>query len=96
VVQIHSPRPILLEPAIYRHREGRGAPGARPGGRWFKSICSAFFCSSNQCVALRSQLRVLLHVTDNTNNLCDLVWNLEALSATVWSIDLLVGPGTAS
>ncbi len=27
VVQIHSPRPLLLDPTIYGHRDGRGAPG---------------------------------------------------------------------
>jgi hypothetical protein len=44
VVQIHSPRPLLLGPAIYGHRDGRGAPGAAPGGGCFKSICPVFFC----------------------------------------------------
>jgi hypothetical protein len=38
MVQIHSPRPLLLEPAIYRLTNSRGAPGPGPGGRWFKSI----------------------------------------------------------
>ena len=40
---------------------------------------SRILCFSNQCVALRSQLRVLLHFTDSPDNLCELVWSLEAL-----------------
>jgi len=35
VVQIHSPRPLLIESANYSIGRAQRAPGARPGGRWF-------------------------------------------------------------
>jgi len=38
MVQIHSPRPLLLEPTVYRHTNGWGAPGRGPGGQWLESI----------------------------------------------------------
>ena len=38
MVQIHSPRPLLLEPAIYRLTNSRGAPGPGPGGQRSKSF----------------------------------------------------------
>jgi hypothetical protein len=37
VVQIHSPRPIILKSATYRNANSRGAPGPGPGSRWFKT-----------------------------------------------------------
>ena len=37
MVQIHSPRPFLLEPIIYRHTYSRGPSGLGPGGPRFKS-----------------------------------------------------------
>jgi hypothetical protein len=33
VVQIHSPRPIILQSIIYRHANSCGVPGRAPGGR---------------------------------------------------------------
>ena len=35
MVQIHSPRPLLIESATYSIGRGQRAPGTRPGGRWF-------------------------------------------------------------
>ena len=38
MVQIHSPRPLLLQSAIYEQTNGRGAPSLGPGSQWSKRI----------------------------------------------------------
>jgi hypothetical protein len=38
MVQIHSPRPFLLEPVIYRQTYSRRPPGVGPGGLRFRRM----------------------------------------------------------
>ena len=38
VVQIHSPRPTLLELTTYNTRKSERPHGAAPGARWYKSV----------------------------------------------------------
>src|ERR1700751_451607 len=38
VVQIHSPRPTLLELTTYNTRRSERPQGAAPGARWYKSV----------------------------------------------------------
>jgi hypothetical protein len=45
MVQIHSPRPFLLEPIIYRHTCSGRPPGLGPGGPRFKSNRSDYAIS---------------------------------------------------
>jgi hypothetical protein len=76
VVQIHSPRLLRLEPAVYGHRDGRGAPGRGPGCRYFKSISDddSFPAQINalRCIFI---CEFCFHFTDNTDNCCSFVRN---------------------
>jgi hypothetical protein len=56
VVQIHSPRPIILKAATYRNTNGHRAPGSGPGSRWFKSTRLGHLSLLNQTLTAISKL----------------------------------------
>jgi positive regulator of sigma E activity len=80
MVQIHSPRPLLLESIIYitRKCEERLVAGQEVELQIHQT--RTFFPSSIQRVTPLSQLRVLLHLTDDTDKFRSFVWNVEDLA----------------
>ena len=56
VVQIHSPRPIILKAATYGNTNSRGAPGPGLGSRCFKSTCLGHLSLLNQTLTAISKL----------------------------------------
>jgi hypothetical protein len=82
VVQIHSPRPFLLEPIIYSHTHGGSAPGIGPGCRRFKFIRPGLVNSRPHIDLLQSC--ELFHSTKGLSNLsnnraCSCHWTRNRL-----------------
>jgi hypothetical protein len=80
VVQIHSPRPTLLELTTYNTLKSGRPPGVVTGAQWSKSICPDH--SLDQCGTLRSQLRLQLHLYGQHgqhHNIRGFAWKFEAL-----------------
>src|SRR5947207_14513105 len=60
MVQIHSPRPLLLKPTTYSEEKCRRHPGCVPRDRWFK--CPRPTISISLCkLELRNCAEIILH-----------------------------------
>ena len=93
MVQIHSPRPLLLEPTIYRHTI---VAERLVGGQHLEAsnpLVRRFFPRSDQCVTLHFQLGALVSFYGQHGQLlqfCLEFWK-SWLSLAVCNIDFLVG-----
>ena len=70
MVQIHSPRPLLVQSATHTHTNSPGAPAPGPGGQWLKRMRPNHSFHS-QINALRCGLNCNFYfiLTDNTDNI---------------------------
>jgi hypothetical protein len=70
VVQIHSPRPTILQSATYAHANGRRAPGLGLGGRRSKLFrLDHYFASRFKNLRCVFKFRSCFVFTDNTDNI---------------------------
>ena len=70
MVQIHSPRPTLLELTTYHTHKSERPHGAGPGAQWFKSICPDHsFASQINAVRCVRYCEFNFICTDNTDNI---------------------------